>query len=235
MFMHLTTTQEIHIVNILITEKFLLFYIRKHFVLAISSHWVVCKVTGPQTTYFFPFWNTWYWYFSMIVKNCQVIAVCHISYYKYISELLGWKALLRQPRHLHSRLVHPSVSSAVAGGEGKAKFGVCGHCVWAAGAVSSSTVPGQQWHPSSTELLVALRQDSPTLQTPGNWEGMQPPQGNAGSCAAVLQDCSKLCSWCNSSSGITGLCFADKIEMRICMTPWKQTQRFTLLPWSRCS
>lgn len=92
MFMHLTTTQEIRIVNILITEKFPLFYIRKHFVLVISYHWVVWKVTGPQTTYFFSFLNTRYWYFSMIVKNCQVITVCHISYYKYISELLRVKS-----------------------------------------------------------------------------------------------------------------------------------------------
>lgn len=38
MFMHLTTTQEICIVNILITEKFLLFYVWKHFVVVISYH-----------------------------------------------------------------------------------------------------------------------------------------------------------------------------------------------------
>lgn len=173
----------------------------------------------------------------MIVKNCQVITVCHISYYKYISELLRVKSSSQATQTSAHRLEHPSVSSAVAGGKGKAMFGVCGHSVWAAGGEVSRNSVQQQECQESSDIPPAQscsevwdRTEPCPAQTPsgqGNWDGKQ-SQGTAGSCAAALKDFSKLCSWCSSSSGITGLCFADKNKMRICMTPWKQTQRFTL-------
>lgn len=52
---------------------------------SLESYWTT-------DNFLFSFLNTWYWYSSMIVKNCQVITVCHISYYKYISELLRVKS-----------------------------------------------------------------------------------------------------------------------------------------------
>lgn len=92
----------------------------------------------------------------------------------------------------------------------------------------SSDTPAQ----SCSWVQCCLRKgQSHSAQQPsrqGNWDRKQSFQGTQH--AAILMDFPKLCFWFKSSSGITGLCFADKNEIRVCVTPWKHVQRFAVPP-----
>lgn len=263
MFVHLTTTQEKCIVNTVITEKLLLFSEQTDFVVVISSHWsslesywttkylkkiyLVCvfssnwkesqfsisKLEGTHKDH-------WVAPHRTAQKPSDDNSLSHILLQK--ASVSNWrcKALLRQHRHPHTRLVQRSVSSAVAGWKEKSKVGAVGFSALAAWVqlsrssiqnwrknLQSRNVPPNSKLLSSTRLPGRRRELHPMKRPHGqeNWDRKQ---------CRSFQGISLNHAPCNSPSGITSFCFADINEMKTCMAHLcLLPAQFSLRAWHR--